>query len=143
LLLERRRLAPTNGRPPPRSDRETSMQRNESPVTSGSETRSWRHLFRSLGTGWLRLPPAIRLLASLSLFLLILTCAGCAVSTEGAPQTSACNVDPSLLEATPQPPLDDATVERLIKENESVRVALEKANGDKRAVKQFIEERCK
>lgn len=85
-------------------------------------------------------PAKTLLLGLLALFLLM--CAGCAVKPPAVPPISSCHVPRSQLEPTPVPPMDDATNERLEKENHALRKALERANKDKALTIEYLDERC-
>lgn len=119
------------------------MLQNVFPRNAGKRTSGSNRSSRDPRLAWTRLHVAARLLLPLLLLLLILLSAGCAAPMPAAPQISACRVPLSNLEPTPQPPLNDSTTANLLKENDAVRAALESANGDKKRVKSFVEERCK
>lgn len=91
---------------------------------------------------WLRWLHLALLLVTICLLLLITGCASSAVQVPDVPQTSRCNVSPSLLAPTPQPPMRDATNKDLIAENDEVRAALDSANSDKKRIKEYISTRC-
>lgn len=96
----------------------------------------------AFSNAWLRLPGGIRLLPLILPLLFILLFAGCAELPRAVPSILECNVPPEFLAPTPQPPLNDETLDHLLQENEAVRNALTLANGDKARVKQYIQERC-